>query len=378
MSNSKPMNLSSASPAAGAHSLAEILSQPEFWSGSLEVLQREDLLADLRHSFRFATEWVFIGCGSSYYIALAAAASWTMITGMRARALPASELLLFPDLVLPGSAEVAAVVISRSGRTSEAVRAAELLEREKNIRTLAVTGTAGQPLQQIASATLPFLACDEESTVMTRSFTSMLIGLQHLAAWYAEDRALMNSLGKLPALAAQAINGVQQQIRDLVASRQFADYVCLGQGPYFGLACETALKITEMSVSYAQSFHTLEFRHGPKSIVAPETLVIFLMSERGYDAEREVLREIKRLGGTTLVVTNRAEDRVRATSDLLVEFDFDLPELARLAPHVFAGQFAGLYTGLKKGLDPDNPRNLSRVVILDPEESSEPSETAPA
>lgn len=378
MSNSKPVNLSSASPAAGAHSLAEILSQPEFWSGSLEVLQREDLLADLRHWFRFATEWLFIGCGSSYYIALAAAASWTMITGMRARALPASELLLFPDLVLPGSAEVAAVVISRSGRTSEAVRAAELLEREKNIRTLAVTGTAGQPLQQIATATLPFLACDEESTVMTRSFTSMLIGLQYLAAWYAEDRALMNSLGKLPALAAQAINGVQQQIRELVASRQFADYVCLGQGPYFGLACETALKITEMSVSYAQSFHTLEFRHGPKSIVAPETLVIFLMSERGYDAEREVLREIKRLGGTTLAVTNRAEDRVRAASDLLVEFDFDLPELVRLAPHVFAGQFAGLYTGLKKGLDPDNPRNLSRVVILDPEESSEPSETAPA
>jgi glucosamine--fructose-6-phosphate aminotransferase (isomerizing) len=152
----------------------------------------------------------------------------------------------------------------------------------------------------------------------------------------------------------------------------------LGQGPYFGLACETALKITEMSVSYAQSFHTLEFRHGPKSIVAPETLVIFLMSERGYDAEREVLREIKRLGGTTLAVTNRAEDRVRAASDLLVEFAFDLPELARLAPHAFAGQFAGLYTGLKKGLDPDNPRNLSRVVILDPEESSEPSETAPA
>ena len=378
MSNRKPMNLSSASPAAGAHSLAEILSQPEFWSGSLEVLQREDLLADLRHSFRFATEWLFIGCGSSYYIALAAAASWTMITGMRARALPASELLLFPDLVLPGSAEVAAVVISRSGRTSEAVRAAELLEREKNIRTLAVTGTAGQPLQQIASTTLPFLACDEESTVMTRSFTSMLIGLQYLAAWYAEDRALMNSLGKLPALATQAMNGVQQQIRELVASRQFADYVCLGQGPYFGLACETALKITEMSVSYAQSFHTLEFRHGPKSIVAPETLVIFLMSERGYDAEREVLREIKRLGGTTLVVTNRAEDRVRAASDLLVEFAFDLPELARLAPHAFAGQFAGLYTGLKKGLDPDNPRNLSRVVILDPEEFSEPSETAPA
>ena len=154
-----------------------------------------------------------------------------------------------------------------------------------------------------------------------------------------------------------------------MARAQFADYVCLGQGPFFGLACETALKITEMSVSYAQSFHTLEFRHGPKSIVGPETLIIFLLSEQGYDAECDVLQEIKGLGGTTLAVANRADKRARAASDLLVEFDLDLPEVARLAPYVFAGQLTGLYTGLRKGLDPDHPRNLSRVVMLDEEKA---------
>jgi glutamine---fructose-6-phosphate transaminase (isomerizing) len=119
-----------------------------------------------------------------------------------------------------------------------------------------------------------------------------------------------------------------------------------------------------MSASYAQSFHTLEFRHGPKAVVGPETLVIFLLSERGYDAECDVLEEIKSLGGTTLTLTNQADERARAASDLLIEFGFELPELARMAPYVFAGQLIGLYTGLKKGLDPDNPRNLSRVVIL--------------
>ena len=377
MSDQKRIGGSTASLAPGAHSLAEILSQPEFWGRCMAALEREGLLADVRHPFRFATEWLFIGCGSSYYIALAAAASWSILTGMRARAVPASELLLFPDLVLPGSGEVAAVVISRSGRTSEALRAAQLLEHEKNIRTLAVTSTTDQPLQQIATATLPFLACDEQSTVMTRSFTSMLLGLQYLAACHAENRTLVDALGRLPALASRAIAGLHPHIREFVDSRQFADYVCLGQGPFYGLACETALKVTEMSVSYAQTFHTLEFRHGPKSIVAPETLVMFLLSERGYDAECDVLQEIKRLGGTTLAVANRADERARGASDLLVEFDFELPELARLAPYAFAGQLAGFYTGLKKGLDPDHPRNLSRVVILDPEESPEQSEPAP-
>ena len=360
---------------AGAHALAEILSQPQFWGRCLKALEGEGSLADIRRPFRSAKEWLFIGCGSSYYLAQSAAASWSAITSMRARAIPASELLLFPELVLAGTEDVAAVVISRSGRTSETVRAAQLLEREKNIRVLAVTGTPDQPLEQAATATLPLLPCDEQSTVMTRSFTSMLLGLQYLAACQADDHAFLQALGQLPATAERMMSNLHPRIREFVGGRQFADYVALGQGALYGLACETALKVTEMSVSYAQTFHTLEFRHGPKSIVAPETLIVFLLSEQGYEAECDVLEEIKDLGGTTLAITNRADERARKASDLLVELQSDLPELARLAPCVFVGQFTGLYTGLKKGLDPDNPRNLSRVVVLEEEQSTEPSAT---
>lgn len=369
MPDQKKTGPSTVAAVPGASSLAEILSQPEFWGRCLQGLEREGSLAQIRRPFQFANQWLFIGCGSSYYIALAAAAAWSRITGIRAWAIPASELLLFPDLVLADSEDLAAVVISRSGRTSEAVQAARLLEREKNIRVLAVTGTPDQPLQQVATATLPLLPCDEQSTVMTRSFTSMLLGLQFLAAYQADDSTLLKSLGELPGLAQPSMDSLDPQVRDFVGAHQFADYVCLGQGPFYGMACETALKITEMSVSYAQSFHTLEFRHGPKSIVAPETLIIFLLSERGYDAECDVLEEIKRLGGTTLAVANRADKRARAASDLIVEFNFEVPEIARLAPYVFVGQLAGLYTGLRKGLDPDHPRNLSRVVVLDEEAS---------
>lgn len=132
-----------------------------------------------------------------------------------------------------------------------------------------------------------------------------------------------------------------------------------------------ALKLTEMSVSYAQSFHTLEFRHGPKSIVSRETLIAFLLSETGYSEELEVLEEIRKLGGTTLVITNRADSRAPAAADLLVELGADGSEAARLPLYLITGQLMGLYTGLKKGLDPDRPRNLSRVVVLADEDSSE-------
>jgi glutamine---fructose-6-phosphate transaminase (isomerizing) len=360
---------------AGMHSLAEILSQPHCWKTCLSQLQQKGYVEYILEPFLSAKDWIFVGCGTSYYLAMSAAACWSSLTGQRARAVAASELLLFPDATLAGSENVAAVVISRSGRTSEALKAAEILEREKKIHTLAVTCTPGQPLEQISTRTLLLSEAREESTVMTRSFTSMLIGLQFLAAYMARDTRFLDSLSQLPTAAGPTLAELTARVREFTDSRQFMDYVCLGQGPYYGLACESALKLTEMSVSYAQSFHTLEFRHGPKSIVSPETLVVFLLSERGFDAECKVLREIKSLGGTTLAITNRANSLASASSDFLVEFQMELPETARLAPFVFAAQLAGLYIGLKKGLDPDHPRNLSAVVMLD-ENSSEKSEHA--
>jgi glucosamine--fructose-6-phosphate aminotransferase (isomerizing) len=126
----------------------------------------------------------------------------------------------------------------------------------------------------------------------------------------------------------------------------------------------------EMSRSYAQSFHTLEFRHGPKSIVSDTTLITFLLSEANHDTEVEVLEEIKELGGETLVVAKQLTRRARAAADLAVELDCGLPEPYCLAPFVFAGQLVGFYKALHKGLDPDRPPNLSRVVLL-PDEAGQ-------
>jgi glutamine---fructose-6-phosphate transaminase (isomerizing) len=350
----------------GAYSLAEILSQPECWRECLKRLQGDAVVAEISRRFANAPEWIFIGCGSSYYIALSAAANFAAITGRRARAIPASELLLFPDAALAGVREFVPVLISRSGHTSEVLRAAQLL-KEKKIPSVAISCAIGQPLEELA--TLPvLLPADEQSTVMTRSFTSMLLGLQYLAGALVGQSRFIGALQALPKVADDLVRNVPTQVHEFVNQNAFVDYVCLGQGPYYGLACESALKITEMSCSYSQAFHTLEFRHGPKSIVSGEMLTSFLLSEASYDDEADVLREVKSLGGSTIAIANRLDTRARAAADLTVELNSDLPEHARLAAFVFVSQLMGVYTALQKGLDPDRPRNLSRVVILKDDE----------
>ena len=348
----------------GEHMRAEILSQPEVWRQVLKSVATSPRLEEICEGVTTEAEWLFIGCGSSYYIAQAAAATFTSL-GLNARAVPASDLLLYPALVLEhrGKPQVP-VLISRSGRTSEILQSAELLEKRRRIRTIGITCSSGQPLERLARFTFSILPADEKSTVMTRSFTSMLIALQCLGARVARNAALWEALEGLPSQMAGVPEQMEQKIRSFVDDREFSNYVFLGQGPLVGVANESTLKVMESSSSYAQSFRTLEFRHGPKSIVSREVLTAFLLSDDGYDAEVEMLEEVKELGGTTLAIGNRLDSRAKKAADLQIELSLSVLEIARLAAYAPAGQLLGLHTGLKRGLNPDEPRNLSRVVVL--------------
>jgi glutamine---fructose-6-phosphate transaminase (isomerizing) len=348
----------------GKNTIEEILSEPAVWKQCLDEFDRSGKLQELDQSLPQKAEYVFVGCGSSYYLAQAAAASWSMLTGASSRALPASEIVLFPKL-LPERCQP--ILISRSGFTSEVLEAAKYLEWRLKIRTLAITCGSQTPLETICTYAISLPPADEKSTVMTRSYTSMLLALHLLAAERGQEREVAKGLRELPAKTQRLLPNIHSTVRSLAEAQSFADYVFLGHGPFHGVAQEAMLKVKEMSCSYAQCFHTLEFRHGPKSIVSPETLITFFISESGFDAETDVLTEVKELGGATLVIANRVNAAIRRAADYLVDLSLDVPEVARAAAYVIPGQLLGFHTGLRKGLNPDEPRNLTRVVMLEHE-----------
>jgi glutamine---fructose-6-phosphate transaminase (isomerizing) len=348
----------------GQHTLSEIFSQPQCWSTCLTKLAGATELRAAVKLARPKAEWIFVGCGTSYYLAQAAASTFNYLN-LPARAVPASDLLLYPALTLQPGLDYIPVVISRSGRTSEAIRAAQMLEQDQNRRTIAITCTDGQPLESACTVTLKLLDADEQSTVMTRSFTSMLLALQYLGGIVSGNEPFRSAVLDLPPQVEPLLKEAPR-LRSFANARSLADFIFLAQGALFGIASECMLKVTEASCSYAQVFHSLEFRHGPKSIVSPETLITFLISETSYDAEVELLEEMKALGAPTLVIANRLDRRAREASDFAIELGLESGEYARPAAFAIWGQLFGVYYGLKKGLNPDSPRNLTRVVELKP------------
>lgn len=348
----------------GEWTLEEILSQPETWRETARRTAQQSGLIEISQ-LQAAEPWLFVACGSSYYLSRTIASLWSLLLPTPCTAVPASELLIAPDDLLKRTGARRAVLISRSGKTTEVLRAAKWLASRRGIETLGVTCNASSELEKVCAHTLKLPWADEKSMVMTRSFTTILLVFQRLVAKLAGDASCRAALDALPENAERWLAGNAAKIRAFGTTRQFADYVFLGQSAHCWLAHEAALKVTEMSSSYAQAYHTLEFRHGPKTIASRDTLITFLLSDAGAMEEVPLIGELKRLGAATMVVANRATADLRRDSDLLIELGLEEPEYARLALTAIPAQLLGLAVGLRKGLNPDTPKNLTRAVVLD-------------
>lgn len=348
----------------GKNTLSEILSQPQVWAETDKRLTDNGALDHLADTFSPRSPWLFVGCGSSYYLSSLIAALWTKHFYIPATAVPASELLFAPEETLRRTGAEQIVLMSRSGETTEVLRAAELLRAHKTVQTLAVTCNPESLLEKLCTHSFRLTWADEKSVVMTRSFTAILLSFQRLALQFVGDSHFSTALNNLPQKGQAWLDAYATKIQDFATARQFKDFVFLGQGVHYWLAQEAGLKITEMSSSYAQVYHSLEFRHGPRSIAGPETLITFLMADVTAEAETKLCAELKELKAATCVIVNRASSELRKHADLLIELALDGPEFARYAVSAITAQLLGVSIGLRKGLDPDAPKNLTRAVVL--------------
>ena len=164
-----------------------------------------------------------------------------------------------------------------------------------NVATLGITCTPESELARSCERTLTLPAANEQGLVMTRSFTTLFLALVQLGATRRGDLTVAASIQSAADSMAARVQQFNKQIGTFVEAHEFEDFVYLAQGPLFPIAREAALKVTEMSCSYAQAYHTLEFRHGPKAIVSPQTCLTFFLSESVMKAECEVMSEMKDL-----------------------------------------------------------------------------------
>jgi glutamine---fructose-6-phosphate transaminase (isomerizing) len=337
------------------HTWREIQSQPQAWAAALELLRAHaDRLRALAHAGRYDSV-VFTGCGSPYYLALAAAACFQELTGRPARGVPASEIWLNPRAALPDSGKSLLVALSRSGETTETLRAVEAFRAAGRGDVLTLSCYPDRPLTTLGDLNLILPSGQEHSMAQTRAFSVLYLATVALAALWAGRDELLGELDQLPELCQQLLNDTAGLTHDLGSDPAIDRFYFLGSGPRYGLACELSLKMKEMSISHSEPFHFLEFRHGPRAMAGPGALLIGLVSTANQAHELAVLEDIRRQGARVLAIGERATD---------VAFAAGLSAAASDLLYLPVGQLLGFERALHNGCNPDQPENLAAVVVL--------------
>ncbi|APA96399.1 SIS domain-containing protein [Nocardia seriolae] len=297
-----------ADPLPGTHLSAEIRTQPDDWARAREIADRYSGL--LPHP---GERVAVLGCGTSLFIARAYAALREELGQGLTDAWPAGQV--------PARDYDRFLVICRSGTTTEVLDAMRALPAGP-ARTV-IGSSPGTPALELGDAIL-MAEIDERSVVQSRFATTTLALLrwhlgQDLAPVIEQARA---ALAEDPALTLAEVRAAQQ-------------ITFVGMGFAAALGDEAALKLREASQSWTESYLATEYRHGPISIAAPGRAVW------GLGALPEGLADQVAAAG--------AHVELRAADPMA-----ELVRVHRLC----------LLRAADLGVDPDNPRNLSRSVIL--------------
>lgn len=365
---------------AGAHRTArEVLQQPQIWAQVETLIESEaarlsrflDPLLKLPELRILLT-----GAGTSAHIGECLAPTLTRQLHRRVDAIPTTDLVASPRSYLSPDTPTLMVSFGRSGDRPESVAALELADAcVKHCSHLIVTCDAEGALYRRGSGApntsvilLPE-ASNDRGFAMTSSFTGMLFAAALALRVVPTGRARSSTLARL----ASAILPERVPLLQDLVRRNFARVVYLGGKEFKGLAQEAALKMLELTdgkvVAVADS--PLGFRHGPKTILNADTLVVVFVSDDDYarQYDQDLIDELRRDAVAGRVVALCVRPLVTQHPDNLVletaRNSADTSDLELCLPYALFAQSLALLRSISLGVRPDNPNaagTVSRVV----------------
>lgn len=336
--------------------LKEIYEQPKIISdiagsgaGPAEKLAR--LIKKSRGSY-------LVGCGTASHAALAGKYLFSIIAGRHINSAIGSEFgyhlsfLNKKSLVIP---------ISQSGETMDILESMKKAKNKKS-KIAGIVNVLGSSLYRMSDERILIGAGPEKAVASTKAFTGMLSHL--ILTAYALDGSVRTGqiiLGKSVAstkniLSDKSIKLIKRLANNIYKSN---DIFVIGRGLSYPASLETALKIKEISYIHAEGLPAGELKHGPLALVEKGTpCIAFLPNDETYGANLAGAMEMKARGGFIIGVSFKNHE----------VFDYYIPISdagpATIIPNVIFGQLLSYYLTIKKGLDPDKPRNLAKSVTV--------------
>ncbi|WXG43454.1 MAG: SIS domain-containing protein [Promethearchaeati archaeon SRVP18_Atabeyarchaeia-1] len=311
------------------------------------------------------------GSGTSYHAGLAGQYAMASITKTFMSVIPSSEFRYWVPRS-PGKRSMV-FAVSQSGESADVLSAATAA-RENGSTVVAITNTPGSSLTRLAHSTVHTYAGEEKAVTATKTYTSELAAMFTIALAYTEkhealDNAsisrLKRTINEVPHYVEEALTLSESPIirlADKLASSKFI--FMLGSGPNYATALEGALKLKEAAEVFAEGFATREFIHGPMQLISEGTPIIVFMSRGGTQEESLAsIMNFEKLGARLIGVTcSEGDEGFGAHLFECIRSRAEIEEIFTPITYIVPIQLLAFHLAVNKGLDPDKPVKLKKVV----------------
>lgn len=250
------------------------------------------------------------------------------------------------------------VGISQSG-AGEDINEVMTQAREGGALTLAITNTENAPLAQIAAHVLPCYAGVEKAVAATKTYTTTLALLALIASAWGQNADLAAALDRIEDAATRALDaepGAKQIARTLWHAERL---LTVARGLHLCTAIESALKIAETSGTATQAFSSADLLHGPIGSVGTRTpCLLFVPEGRTAPMMGDVAGKLTARGARVIT----ARQTATPDGEVLPLADAGTELLAPLVD-IIPAQLLAYHLTVARGLDPDNPRGLTKVTV---------------
>ncbi|WP_368486817.1 SIS domain-containing protein [Spiroplasma sp. DGKH1] len=358
----------------------EIAQQPKMWR---EVLKLYNGLADQIKTFQTQLQnkpykYILVGAGTSEFVGNVLF-EYLKTQGLDAVSIATTDIVSNPGLYFKNDQPTVLISFARSGNSPESQATVEYAKQliSDLVQIIIICNKEGQLAvknhddHKSLVLLLPE-ATNDKSFAMTSSFTSML--LYCLVALTKDDNSdhLAQEINNIINIVDNVINNDYQIIKK-IAQEDHQRIIFLGSNILKGYAQEAHLKVLELSAGEVTTFFnsSLGFRHGPKSVVNNESLIVFFLSQNPYTRQYDLdlLKEIAhdQVAKTIVVIDHLNDNNVTKYCHYYLTNDSssETKDIVAGLSYIVRAQIYAVYKAIWLNKSPDNPcptGEVNRVV----------------
>ena len=310
---------------------------------------------------------ILLGCGTSYHAGMMGMRYLKDICDFNTVQL--FDGAEFGENDIPKRGKTGLILLSQSGETKDLHRCIGIANK-RELFMMGVVNVVDSQIAREVHCGCYLNAGREVAVASTKAYTSQVILLSMIAIWFAQSKNI-NELRRIQMIQDlrqlyidvektlhTSFQSIPNDIVPLFKGKQHC--FLLGKGMGESVAREGSLKIKEISYIHSEGYSTSSLKHGPFALLEKDFPVVLIgPNNEYYEKTQNAYEEIKSRHAKIITITDKpqeAKDHV-----ILIPINKTFRDLLCILPL----QVLAYYLSLDRGLNPDMPRNLAKVVTVE-------------